>query len=82
MRTSSLAVVAQLVASITVVLATDAPIIRNSPPAAFAMASMPEGGSKNVNALVSVITNPSGEGVEITININGGDRFDGGPFSK
>jgi imidazolonepropionase-like amidohydrolase len=83
MRLSSVAAVANIVAGVAIAWATDAPVVRSSPPSAYALATMPQGGSKDIDALVSVITNPTGGGgVEVTININGADNYEGGPFCK
>jgi hypothetical protein len=61
--------------------AQNAPVVQNAV-GAYAIADMPSGGSKNIKAEISAATAADGQGVLMTVNINGGDPLTGGPFSK
>jgi hypothetical protein len=61
--------------------AQDAPIANNQP-GAWALADFPSAGSSNIQAEIFAGTAPDGQGVTMTVNINGGDPLTGGPFSR
>jgi len=64
---------------VSAVLATDAPVITDNVPGAWAIANTPGGGDKDILAQISVASVKDG-GVAVTLNINGGPQLSGGPF--
>jgi hypothetical protein len=81
MRFAELLSVATIAAGVSTVVAEDAPIIKNNPPGGVAFATINKDNGA-LDAVIAVSTSPTGEGVQIVMNINGATPISGGPFSK